>query len=57
MEKRTRQAIYLIGVMLVLSMVVLFLYVYAPDPVKRPKIDWIELFKSVFKAFNIFNYL
>lgn len=57
MEKRTRQAIYLIGVMLVLSMVVLFLYVYAPDPVKRPKIDWIELFKSIFKAFNIFNYL
>lgn len=60
MNERQRQTFVLVAVMLLLTVALLYLFVYAPEPMKlyRPDLPSIkELLKKLIETFNIFNYL
>ena len=60
MEPEQRQFILLIGFMVLLATTILFVFVYAPNPLEAyyPEIpSFRELGRFLLENFNIFNYL
>lgn len=60
MNEQQRQAVYLIGVMVLLTLTVLYLFVYASDPLElyRPSLPSLgEFLKQLLDIFNVLNYL
>lgn len=60
MEPEHRQLILLIGFMILLAVTILFVFVYAPNPLETyyPEIPSArDIGKFILENFNIFNYL